>query len=88
MSTSEIKAAIGELPTTEQAELAAWLLQQCEPSAPAESGAVIEELNRRKQEYLDHPERFVRFENESEMKEWFEDIRREVDSRVSSARQA
>ena len=88
MSANQIKEAIGALPPAEQAEIAAWLMQKCEPTAPEESGAVIEELTRRKQQYLDHPEKFVRFENESEMKSRFEDIRREVDSRVSSARSA
>lgn len=46
MSTSEIKETIGALPVVEQAELAAWLLRQCEPPAPAESEAVIEDLKR------------------------------------------
>ena len=58
------------------------------PAAPGKSEAVIEELTRRKQEYLASPEKFVCFENKSDMKSWFEDIRREVDSRVSSARSA
>ena len=52
-----------------------------------ESEAVKQELLARRREYEEHPERFIRFKNEDELDRYFEEIRREVAARVSSARQ-
>jgi len=87
MSASEIKEAIGALSPSEQAELASWLLQKPAMAAASESDAITQELERRRQEYLDRPEEFIRFANDAEMNSWFNEIRREVDSRISSSRQ-
>ena len=89
MIVEEIEAAILALPPAEKAKIAEWFTihRQELVSEAAETDAMKAELRRRKQEYLEHPERFVRFETEEEMNAWFEDIRREVDARVSSARQ-
>ena len=84
LSASEIKEAIGALPQAEQAEIAAWLMQKCEPAAPCESEAVIEELTRRKQEYLDPPEKFEKLDANG-IKEMCDRIRSEIQSPKTSA---
>jgi hypothetical protein len=40
----------------------------------------------RKQEYIDHPERFRRVETKVELMEYFNEIRDEVRTRLSSPR--
>ena len=44
------------------------------------------ELLHRRQEYLDQPECFTRVTNEKELDGFFQDIRREVQARISPAR--
>ena len=44
------------------------------------------ELLRRRWDYFDYPERFIRVTNEEELDRFFQDIRREVHARLSPAR--
>ena len=89
MSIEQVESAIRELPAEERRRLLLWL-DEHRYELFGESDEVTEaqkaELLRRRQEYFDHPERFIRVTNEEELDRFFEDIRREVQARLSPAR--
>jgi len=97
MSLAEIEKQVLELSEEERRQFAAWFYQNEGKILPpplddgeGESGEISEamkaELLLRKQEYFEHPERFIRFETDEEMRAWFEDIAREGKARISSTR--
>jgi len=91
MSVEQVESAIREMPTEERRRLLLWL-DEHRYELFAGSDGVTEaqkaELLRRRQEYFDHPERFIRVTSEAELDRFFEDIRREVQARLPSARPA
>ena len=88
MSIEQVESAIRELPAEERRRLLLWL-DEHRYELFAGSDEVTEaqkvELLRRRQEYFDHPERFIRVTNEEELDRFFEGIRREVQARLSPA---
>lgn len=90
MSLAEIEEQLLALPDEERRQFAAWFFENRERILPAASEDTSEatktELRQRKQEYLDHPERFRRVERREELTRYFDEIRDEVRSRLSSAR--
>lgn len=89
MSVKQLESAILALPPEQRQEILEWCdAHRRELLAPpaAESEAVKQELLRRRQEYIDHPERFIRFETDEELDRFFEGIQNEVAARVSSTR--
>jgi hypothetical protein len=91
MSIEQVESAIREMPLEDRRKLLLWL-DEHRYELFAGSDAVTEaqktELLRRRQEYFDQPERFTRVTNEQELDRFFEDIRREVQARLPSARPA
>ena len=89
MSIEQVEAAIREMPPEERRRLLLWL-DEHRYELFADSDDVTEaqksELLRRRQEYFEHPERFLRVTTEAELDRFFEDIRREVQARLSPAR--
>lgn len=89
MSVKQLESAILALPPDERQELLDWVdghrRELLVPPA-GESEAVKQELRSRRQEYFDHPERFIRFESDEDLHRFFEGIQNEVTARVSSAR--
>jgi hypothetical protein len=95
MSLTEIENQVLALSLDERRQFAAWFFEnraQILPPTSEEQGeggvseAIKTELLRRKQEYLDHPERFRRVETREELTQYFDEIRDEVRSRLSSSR--
>jgi hypothetical protein len=96
MSLVEIEKQVLALPEDERRKFAAWFYQNEGKILPAqladdesgdqESEAIKTELLLRKQEYLDHPERFRRVETSAGLKAYFDEIRDEVRARLSSPR--
>lgn len=97
MSVAEIEAKVLALSEEERRQFVSWFYQNEGKILPpplddgeGEEGDLTEatkaELLLRKQEYFDHPERFVRFRSRAELHAWFEEIAREGKARVSSAR--
>ncbi len=95
MNLAEIEAQVLALSEEERVEFATWFHRnECKILPPPlddgedEKGDVSEamkaELLLRKQEYFDHPERFIRFETDEELRAWMEEICREAKARVSS----
>lgn len=85
MSAQEVEAMIRSLPPAELGRFAKWweahrqsLLSPLGPanSPASESEAVKAELHRRRQEYIDHPERFLHM-NDSAVEQMFKDIENE-----------
>jgi hypothetical protein len=89
VSIEQVQSAIREMPAEERRRLLLWLdehryelFTQSDELTEAQKG----ELLRRRQEYFEHPERFIRVTNEEELDRFFEHIRREVQARLSPAR--
>ena len=85
MSIEQVESAIREMPPEERRRLLLWLdAHRYELFAGSEevTEAQKTELLRRRQEYFDHPERFIRVTNEQELDRFFEDIRRDVQARL------
>jgi len=91
MSIEQVESAIREMPPEDRRRLLLWL-DEHRYELFAGSDEVTEaqktEVLRRRQEYFDQPERFTRVTNEQELDRFFEDIRREVQARLPSARPA
>ena len=86
MSVEQIEASIEALPPEERAQLVEWFDDhRSELVADDVSEAQKTELLRRRQEYDEHPERFVHMDAKG-IDEMCERINREVKSRLSSAR--
>jgi hypothetical protein len=89
MSIEQVESAIREMPPEERRRLLLWL-DEHRHELFAGSQDVTEaqkaELLRRRQEYFEHPERFIRVTTEAELDRFFEEIRREVQARLSPAR--
>ncbi len=89
MSIEQVEAAIRQMPPEERRRLLLWL-DEHRYELFADSDDVTEaqksELLRRRQKYFEHPERFLRVTTEAELDRFFEDIRREVQARLSPAR--
>jgi hypothetical protein len=89
MSIEQVESAIREMPPEERRRLLLWL-DEHRYELFAGSDDVTEaqkaELLRRRQEYFERPERFVRVTTAAELDRFFEDIRREVQARLSPAR--
>ena len=96
MSLAEIEKQVLALSEEERRQFAAWFHQNEGKILRPEvdegkrdddmSEAVKAELLLRKQEYLDHPERFRRVKSEEGLKAYFDEVRDEVRSRLSSSR--
>ncbi|HSI10921.1 MAG TPA: hypothetical protein VK961_02700 [Chthoniobacter sp.] len=90
MSLAEIEEQVLALSDEERRQFAAWFLENRErilpPGVEETSEEIKTELQRRRQEYIDHPERFRRVETREELTRYFDEIRDEVRSRISSAR--
>ncbi len=97
MSLAEIETQVLQLSEEERRQFATWFFQnqgKILPPPPDEDGdekaevseAMKAELLLRKQEYFDHPERFIRFNTDEELRAWFEEIAREGKARTSSTR--
>lgn len=98
MSVQELENRVRELPPEDLRRFAEWwesfrdaafvrpLLGDAAES-PGESEEVRQELLRRRQEYREHPERFLHLPDAEGLDRFFKEIRREVTDRVSSARQ-
>ena len=84
VSAQEVQAMIRSLPPAELRRFAAWweahrhdlLPASAAEGAPPESDAVKRELLRRRQEYEQHPERFLSL-NDAQMDQMFRDIENE-----------
>ncbi len=80
MSVKQLESAILALPPNERQELLDWVdghrRELLVPPA-AESEAVKQELRSRRQEYIDHPERFVTMNDA----DW-DQLEREIDEEV------
>ena len=93
MSIEQVESAILQLAREDRKRLLIWLDEHRHElfSGVTNRGDVTEpqksELLRRRQEYLDHPERFVHLETDEDIDRFFEGIRRDVQARVSSSRQ-
>ena len=88
MSIEQVETAIRGMPPEERRRLLLWLDEhRYELFAGADdvTDAQKAELLRRRKEYLEHPERFIRVTTEAELDRFFEDIRREVQARLSPA---
>jgi putative addiction module component (TIGR02574 family) len=86
MSVEQIEAGIRALPPEERAQLVEWFDDhRSELVADDVSEAQKAELLRRRKEYDEHPERFVRMDATG-IDEMCERINREVKRRVSPAR--
>ena len=86
MSAQEVETMIRSLPPTELRQFAEWwethrqsLLNPpaATSEAAAESDAVKAELLRRRQEYAEHPERFLQM-NDAALDQMFRDIENEA----------
>ena len=89
MSIEQVESAIREMPLEERRRLSLWLDEhRYELFTGSEEVTEVQkaELLRRRQEYFDHSDRFIRITNEQELDRFFEDIRREVQARLSPAR--
>lgn len=92
MSVEQVESAILQLSSEDRQRLLTWLSENRRDLFVANaSGDLTEaqrtEILRRQQEYYDRPETFVRLDTEAELDSFFGDIRREVQARVSSARE-
>ncbi|MGV3757725.1 MAG: hypothetical protein ACO1QS_20275 [Verrucomicrobiota bacterium] len=87
MSLDQLEAALKQLPVIERRRFVDWVDDHRAELLDLDevNEAQKEELLRRRQEYEDHPEKFLQL-NESELDGFFEGVRREVQARVSSAR--
>ena len=92
MSLAEIENQVIALPEEERRQFAEWFLQNQGKILPPpldEGGDVTRamqaELLLRKQEYFDHPERFRRVKTSADLKAYFDEVRDEVRTRLSSA---
>jgi hypothetical protein len=96
MSLAEIEQQVLALSEEERRQFAAWFYQNEGKILPPSlddgerggdlSEAMKTELLRRKQEYIDHPERFRRVETRAGLKAYFDEVRDEVRARLSSPR--
>ena len=96
MSLAEIEKQVLAHSEEERRQFAAWFHQNEGKILPPEvdegkrdddlSEAVKAELLLRKQEYVDHPERFRRVETKAGLKAYFDEIGDEVRARLSSSR--
>jgi hypothetical protein len=87
MSIEQVESAIREMPPEERRRLLLWLDEhryELFAGSDEVTQAQKAELLHRRQEYFDHPERFIRVANEEELDRFFEDIRREVQARLPS----
>ena len=89
MSIEQVESAIRELAPEQRRRLLLWLDEHrhelfCDGDEVTEAQKA--ELLLRRQEYFDHPERFIRVASEEELDGFFKDIRREVHARLSPAR--
>ncbi len=90
MSIEEVESAILEMGPEERHRLLVWFDQHREDlfgrgaAADDLSAGQKAEMLRRRQEYNEHPERFIRV-NEQSLDEMFARIRRHVAARLSSA---
>jgi hypothetical protein len=92
MSVEQIEATIESMSASERQKFARWF-DEHRHELIGDSGAVTDDLTaaqktellRRRQEYDEHPERFVRLD-EKGIDEMCERINREVQNRLSSAR--
>lgn len=93
MSIEQVESAILQLTPEDRKRLLLWLDEhRHELFSNTFSGADVtepqkSELLRRRQEYFEHHERFIHLETEEDLDHFFEGIRRDVQARVSSARQ-
>jgi hypothetical protein len=91
MSIEQVESAILQLTPDDRKRLLLWLdenrheLFSSGPSGLDVTEAQKSELFRRRQEYFDHPERFIHLETGDDLDRFFKDIRRDVQARVSSA---
>ena len=86
MSVEQIEATLLKLPSAERAAFANWFdAHRHELVADDLSDAQKTELLRRRREYDEHPERFVRM-NKKSLDQMFNRIRKNVAARLSSAR--
>ncbi|NBV22602.1 MAG: hypothetical protein EBS05_11890 [Proteobacteria bacterium] len=88
MSVEQLEQQVLALSPDERLRFAEWFDDHRHEIVPGDETPVAqqEELLRRRQEFLDHPERFERVRIEAEVTGYLEGIRREVHARVSSAR--
>jgi putative addiction module component (TIGR02574 family) len=86
MSVEQIEASIRALPPAERAQFVEWFDDhRSELVADDVSEAQKAELLRRRREYDEHPERFVRMDKKS-LGQMFNRVRKNVAARLSSAR--
>jgi putative addiction module component (TIGR02574 family) len=86
MSVEQIEATIRALPPEERAQFVEWFDDhRSELVADDLSEAQTAELLRRRQEYNEHPERFVHMDKKS-LDQMFNRIRKNVAARISPAR--
>ena len=89
MSVEQIEATIEAMPVSERQEFARWFDEHRNKlltDAPEDfSEEQKTELLRRRQEYDEHPERFVSMDKKS-LDQMFSRIRKNVAARISSAR--
>ena len=91
MSIEQVESAIRGMPPDERRRLLFWLDEnryELFTGSDEVTEAQKAELLRRRQDYFEHPERFIRVTNEEELDRFFEGIRREVQARLQSARPA
>lgn len=87
MSLDQVEAAIREMPAEERGRLLLWLDEHRYELFAGEdvTDAQRAELLLRRSEYETQRESFARVETEDALNRFFQDIRREVHTRISSA---
>lgn len=88
MSVEQLERQIQSLSAAERARFAEWFDEHRHDFVPSHGTEAAQqaELLRRRQEYLDHPERFVEVGTDTELTEYLGGIAREVRARVPSPR--
>lgn len=91
MSVEQLENQIQQLAPKDRRRLADWFdAHRAELLGDLPESDLTEvqktELLRRRQEYIDHPERFTRITSNEELEEYFQGINREVHARIPSAR--
>ncbi len=84
MSTEQVESAILGLAPDDRRRLLLWLDEHRHDlfgSSEVTEPQKVELLHRR-QEYFDHPERFIRISREKELDQFFKDIRSDVQARM------
>jgi hypothetical protein len=89
MSVEQIEANIESMPASERRKFVRWFDAHRDELLAAEvfelSDAQKREIVRRRREYDEHPERFIRM-NKKSLGQMFNRIRKNVAARLSSAR--